>query len=386
MTDKTKYVPKVSKKEGGDEKAKKEVTAAPKGAKKAPKKQQAFTPEEIARTVVLRGCATKVTEASVLAQFPSAEQAKFWLNERKKFTGLVALRFKTKADAEAFVKNDVKVDGKTVQAEMARNSESREERARRKSEECSRRIYLSGLAPDVTPEEVQEAFPRAKAAQLLKNRKGEFTGQAFVYFQTANEAAAAVGHEVKVKGVKFTPGDSVYKSTGTTESPEERTKQPSETSSKRIRLSGLAPDVTPEELQKAFPLAKAARLLTNRKGEFTGQAFVYFQTANEAAAAVGHEVKVQGVKVEASVYKLTAAAKSKERKMARLESAAKQLTAPAKPKENKTASSDSAAQPSTEKGSAEKRKHAESAQATPPQAADPEVSKQSKKKTKQVPQ
>jgi len=48
-----------------------------------------------------------------------------------------------------------------------------------------------------------------------------------------------------------------------------------------------APDVTPEELQKAFPLAKAARLLTNRKGEFTGQAFVYFQTANEAAAAVG---------------------------------------------------------------------------------------------------
>jgi len=31
MTDKTKDVPEVSKKEGGDEKAKKEVTAAPKG-------------------------------------------------------------------------------------------------------------------------------------------------------------------------------------------------------------------------------------------------------------------------------------------------------------------------------------------------------------------
>jgi len=378
----------VFKKEGGDKKAKKEVTATPKGAEKAPMKQQASTPEENARTVVLFGCPTKVTEASVLAQFPSAEQAKFRLNKKKKFTGLVVLRFKTKADAEAFVKNDVKVDGKTVKAAMAGNSESPEERTRRLREECSRRIHLSGLAPDVTPEEVQKAFPRAEATRLLKNRKGEFTGQALVSFATANEAAAAVGHEVKVKGVKVTPVASViYKSSGTTESPEEKTKQPSETSSKRIHLSGLAPDVTPEEVQKAFPRAEATRLLKNRKGEFTGQALVSFATANEAAAAVGHEVEVKGVKVTpvASVYKLTAAAKSKEKKMARLASAAKQLTAPAKPKENKTASSDSAAQPSTEERSAEKRKHAESAQATPPQA-DPEVSKQSKKKTKQASQ
>jgi len=48
-------------------------------------------------------------------------------------------------------------------------------------------------APDVTPEEVQKAFPRAEATRLLKNRKGEFTGQALVSFATANEAAAAVG-------------------------------------------------------------------------------------------------------------------------------------------------------------------------------------------------
>jgi len=222
MTDKTKDVPKVFKKEGGDKKAKKEVTATPKGAEKAPMKQQASTPEENARTVVLFGCPTKVTEASVLAQFPSAEQAKFRLNKKKKFTGLVVLRFKTKADAEAFVKNDVKVDGKIVKAAMAGNSESPEERTRRQHEECSRRIHLSGLAPDVTPEEVQKAFPRAEATRLLKNRKGEFTGQALVSFATANEAAAAVGHEVKVKGVKVTPVASVYKLTAAAKSKEKK--------------------------------------------------------------------------------------------------------------------------------------------------------------------
>jgi len=204
MMDKMKDVPKVSKKDSG-KKAKKEVPPAPKDDAKAPTERLLYTPEESARTVMLFGCPKKATEETLSAQFPSAEQVRL-LFHKKRFAGRAHVRFTTKAQAEGLAKTGIiKIDGKFVRAVVFGKFESPEQKAKRQSEENSKKVHLSGLATDATEEDVRKAFPTAQSVRVIKNRKGESAGQALVFFLSAEKAKAVVGRKVDVKGVKVTP-------------------------------------------------------------------------------------------------------------------------------------------------------------------------------------
>jgi len=171
------------------------------------------TPEDCARTVVLFGCLRKSEAAAIRALWPNVEAVQF--SSRK--VSHTAVVFKTPADAEAAAKVGMtEIAGKPVRVAMKDTPEQHQKR-----KEQRLRSVLLFLPTAVTEEDLRVAFPGAETAFVHVSQKGAAAAgrTATVTFRTMEEATAAVGRAVEVKGAPVTPMAPGTPPPGTTEPP-----------------------------------------------------------------------------------------------------------------------------------------------------------------------